>query len=59
MASYEAFVAELGDWKEVLSDYLSKGSFKQVYEFVREEFESAGVPIYPPKHLVFNAFKHC
>eukprot|EP00347_Sterkiella_histriomuscorum_P016754 403351982 len=58
LASYESFVAELGDWQECLKDYLSKPGFRSVYDFVKSEYEKSSVPIYPPKHLIFNAFKN-
>jgi len=55
LASYDAFVAELGDWQEVLKDFLAKPIFRQIYDYVKQEY-SAGV-CFPPKHLIFNAFK--
>lgn len=31
-------------------------AFRQVFEFVKKEYKSE--VIYPPKELIFNAFKH-
>lgn len=57
MSSYEAFVADLGDWQIPLADYLKKPNFRKLYEYVNSEYESAGTAIYPPRQLIFNAFK--
>ena len=53
--SYEDFVAHLGDWQEPLSTYLSKPHYKSIYDYVKKEYEST--LCFPPKELIFNAFK--
>ena len=56
LESYEAFCAELGDWQGPLGDFLKKPAFKETYKFVKTEYGSQTV--FPPKELIFNAFKH-
>ncbi|CAI2376305.1 unnamed protein product [Moneuplotes crassus] len=53
--SYEDFVGHLGDWQEPLADYLATPHFKQIYEYVKQEYDST--LCFPPKELIFNAFK--
>lgn len=36
---------------------MKKPTFRQIYEFVKSEYETSGVQIFPPKELIFNAFK--
>jgi len=55
LLNYEIFKTELGDWQDPLKDYLAKKTFRETYEFVKKEYESN--VIYPPKELIFNAFK--
>ena len=55
MVNFESFKAELGDWQEPLSDFLTKPSFKQTYEFVKREYEAT--VIFPPCTQIFNAFR--
>lgn len=45
-------------WKEVLKEEFEKEYFRQLTEFVRNEY-SGKIPIYPPARLIFNAFDHC
>jgi len=45
-------------WREVLKDEFEKEYFKNLTEFVRNEY-SGNTPIYPPARLIFNAFDHC
>lgn len=45
-------------WKEVLKEEFEKEYFKNLTEFVRNEY-SGNTPIYPPARLIFNAFDHC
>lgn len=45
-------------WKEVLKEEFEKEYFRQLTEFVRNEY-SGNTPIYPPARLIFNAFDHC
>jgi hypothetical protein len=40
LASYEAFIAELGSWQGPLDDYLKKQAFKETYKFVKSEYET-------------------
>jgi uracil-DNA glycosylase len=56
LESSEAFCAELGDWQVPLGDYLKKPAFKETFKFVKSEYSSQ--TIFPPKELIFNAFKH-
>jgi uracil-DNA glycosylase len=42
-------------WKEVLKNEFSKPYFQQVVTFLKTE-KAAGKTIYPPGHLIFNAF---
>eukprot|EP00347_Sterkiella_histriomuscorum_P012946 403366614 len=53
---YDRFIAELGDWNEPLKPYLQGTQFKQLFKFVQGEYSSQ--TIYPPRELIFNAFKH-
>jgi uracil-DNA glycosylase len=53
--SYEDFVGHLGDWQEPLKDYLKTSHFKSIYENVKKEYNTT--TCYPPKELIFNAFK--
>lgn len=45
-------------WREVLKEEFEKEYFKNLTEFVRNEY-SGNTPIYPPARLIFNAFDHC
>ncbi|CDW83365.1 uracil-dna glycosylase [Stylonychia lemnae] len=56
LSNYENFIGELGDWQTPLQSYLKGSGFKQLYKFVESEYKSQ--TIYPPKELIFNAFKH-
>ena len=42
-----------GDWLEAVSDEFHKDYYKQLYEFVREEYRTTTV--YPPAEDIFNA----
>lgn len=53
--SYEDFVGHLGDWKEPLQTYLSTAHFKSIFNYVKAEY--ASTKCFPPKELIFNAFK--
>jgi len=44
-------------WKDCLADEFEKPYFRQVTDFVREEYAKGTV--YPPGSLIFNAFNHC
>jgi uracil-DNA glycosylase len=44
-------------WKERLENEFEKPYFKQVTDFVREEYRTK--TIYPPAKLIFNAFDQC
>lgn len=44
-------------WKEQLADEFEKDYFKQLTDFVRQEYRQT--TIYPPGPLIFNAFEHC
>ena len=44
-------------WKERLENEFKKPYFKQVTDFVREEYRTK--TIYPPAKLIFNAFDQC
>ena len=53
--SYEDFVGHLGDWQEPLKNYLKTPHFKSIYDYVVQEYKTT--KCYPPKELIFNAFK--
>lgn len=42
-------------WKEILKGEFNKSYFQQIAAFIKAE-KSAGKIIYPPGHLIFNAF---
>jgi len=44
-------------WNKVLEEELRKPYLKELSLFLQKE-RASGTPIYPPKDLVFNAFKH-
>lgn len=44
-------------WKEVLKDEWSKPYVFELAQFVAKE-RSSGIPVYPPKEDVFNAFRY-
>lgn len=43
-------------WNEILKDEYKKPYYKQLYDFVQNEYASKTV--YPPEHLIFNALNH-
>lgn len=46
-----------GDWKIHLKDEFEKTYFKELQQFVTEQYSSS--TCYPPQELVFSAFDHC
>ena len=44
-------------WKACLADEFEKPYFKQLTDFVRDEYGKCTV--YPPGSMIFNAFDHC
>ena len=44
-------------WKRRLADEFEKDYFKQLTDFVRQEYRQGAV--YPPGPYIFNAFAHC
>ena len=44
-------------WKERLADEFQKPYFRQITEFIREEYRRS--TIYPRGNHIFNAFEHC
>jgi uracil-DNA glycosylase len=44
-------------WKDCLSEEFDKPYFKQLTDFVRNEYGRGAT--YPPGTLIFNAFNHC
>lgn len=44
-------------WKEVLQPEFDKDYFAALTDFVRQEYQTT--TIYPPGHLIFNAFNLC
>lgn len=44
-------------WKQILSAEFEKDYFRQLTDFVRNEYRSTTV--YPPGKLIFNAFNLC
>lgn len=53
--SYEDFVGHLGDWQDPLASYLKTPHFKSIFDYVKGEYSTT--TCYPPKELIFNAFK--
>src|SRR5690606_35762464 len=45
------------DWKIHLKDEFEKTYFKELQQFVTEQYSSS--TCYPPQELVFSAFDHC
>lgn len=50
------FVLETS-WQQVLAEELSQPYIAQLAALVEREYTTSPVPIYPPKELIFNAFK--
>ncbi len=46
-------------WKRLLTDEFEKDYFAKLTDFVRAEYKSSGVRIFPPAPLIFNAFNQC
>jgi len=44
-------------WKEQLKEEFEKDYFRQLTDFVRQEYRQSTV--YPPGREIFNAFEHC
>lgn len=44
-------------WKKVLQEEFDKPYFKDLTTFVKNEYETQ--TIFPPAHLIFNAFEQC
>ena len=44
-------------WKKRLADEFEKDYFKQLTDFVKQEYRQGTV--YPPGPYMFNAFEHC
>ncbi|MEQ9425613.1 MAG: uracil-DNA glycosylase [Cyclobacteriaceae bacterium] len=44
-------------WKEHLQPEFEKPYFKNLVDFVKQEYQTSAV--YPPGKLIFNAFDHC
>ena len=44
-------------WKAQLADEFGKAYFRQLTEFVRDEYRKTTV--YPRGNFIFNAFEHC
>jgi len=44
-------------WQKVLQDEFDKDYFKELVEFVKQEYQQKRC--YPPGSLIFNAFDHC
>jgi len=53
--TFDDFVDGLESWKDALKPAWSQKYFKDMYEFLKEEYRTKKV--YPPPELVFNAFK--
>lgn len=53
--SFESFINGLGDWKEALGDFVTSPKMQNIFKRVKEEYKKG--TCYPPKHLIFNAFK--
>jgi len=48
LESFESFVNSMGDWKEPLQSYTNCNSFRQLYNFVKKEYQTPGNLCYPP-----------
>lgn len=46
-----------GSWKKALSSEFEKPYFKELTDFVRNEYKSK--PVYPPPEFIFRAFNLC
>ena len=57
-STYEEFIDQLDTWKEPLKTFIQppkNANMKFIYDFVKKAYETK--TIYPPKDLLFNAFK--
>ena len=57
MESLDTFVNTLGDWKEPLAHVTSGYEFKQLFIFVKKEYNLPNNPCFPPRHQIFNAYQ--
>ena len=55
LSSYNTFVCHLGNWKSPLTNYLCHPQFKNIFNFVKHEYDIG--TWFPPKNLIFNAFQ--
>ena len=55
MKDFETFTDGLGDWKPALSKHFESSTFKSLFKFLQTEYSSQ--TIYPPKDMIFNAFR--
>ncbi len=46
-------------WKRLLIDEFEKDYFAKLTDFVRAEYKSSDLRIFPPAPLIFNAFNQC
>lgn len=56
--TYDIFVKELETWQDPLKSFIfppNNSKMKSIYNFVKKEYENK--TIFPPKDLLFNAFK--
>lgn len=56
--TYDSFIDELGSWKQPLKTFINPPNniqMKSIYNFVKKEYENKN--IFPPKNLIFNAFR--
>ena len=44
-------------WKDILSEEFRKDYFLKLVAFIKNEYKTKN--IYPPGHMIFNAFNHC
>jgi uracil DNA glycosylase len=47
----------LGDWQEPLKHVTQGPEFKNLFKFVKNEYNLAGNICFPPKHQIFNAYQ--
>lgn len=53
--SFESFKEHLDTWADPLKKFVESQKMKNIYTFLSQEYSSK--TIYPPKELIFNAFK--
>ena len=55
LANLASFKAQLGDWEKPLKAATETDQFKKLFLYVKKQYETT--ECYPPKNLIFNAFR--